>query len=80
MAVGKNITTKKWKGKAISYSLSYQGCTVEKNIKWGKPGTKILGNKIKIKKNGGGEEYQVTGNFTQPCIIICQKSINTLMS
>ena len=23
--------------------------------------------KIKIKKNGNGEEYQVAGNFIQPC-------------
>ena len=24
--------------------------------------------KIKIKKNGSGEEYQVVGNFIQPCL------------
>ena len=28
--------------------------------------TEILGKKIKIIKNGGGEEYQVVGNFIHP--------------
>ena len=30
-------------------------------------GTEILGKKIKISKNGDGEEYQIAGNFIHPC-------------
>ena len=29
-------------------------------------GTEILGKKIEIKKNRGGEEYQIVGNFIHP--------------
>ena len=31
-------------------------------------GTEVLGKKIKILRNGGGEEYQITGNFNIPDI------------
>ena len=61
MAVGKNITRK---GRSLPYDIKAVG----KNIKWG--GGEWDGNfgkKIKIKKNGGGEENQVVGNFIQPC-------------
>ena len=42
--------------------------TVGKNNTWkeGK-GDLNLGKTLKSKKNGGGEEYQVAGNFTHPC-------------
>ena len=29
--------------------------------------TGILGKKIKFSENEGGEEYQISGNFKQPC-------------
>ena len=31
-------------------------------------GTEMLGKKIKIFKNGGGEEYQVGWNLIHPCL------------
>ena len=37
------------------------------NIKLVK-GTEILGEKIKILKNGVEEEYKVVGNFIHPCV------------
>ena len=40
---------------------------VGKNIKGGR-GTEIFGKKIQdLKKNAGGEEYQVVGNFIHTC-------------
>ena len=31
-------------------------------------GTEIFGKRIKFIKNGGGEEYQIEGNFIQPWV------------
>ena len=31
-----------------------------------------MGNKIKIRNNGDGDENQVVGNFIQPCNIVIQ--------
>ena len=58
------------KGKEKQYHLPYNIKTVGENIKWkeGK-GMEILGKKIKVLKNGGGEEYQVVGNFLHPSSI-----------
>ena len=55
MAVRKNITWKIGKGK--QYHFLYNIEAVGKNIKWGR---------IKIFKNGGGEEYQDVGSFIHP--------------
>ena len=68
MSVGKNMT---WK-KAKQYHLPYNIKAVGKNIKMGK-GMEILGKKIKIFKNGGGEEYQVVRDFYTPFIFFNKK-------
>ena len=61
MAVGKNITWKKWYGE---YHLPYNTEAVRKNIKWLKgEGDGHFGKEFKILKHGDGEEYQVVGNF-----------------
>ena len=40
---------------------------VGKNIRWGRgEGDGNFGKKFTIEKNGGGEEYQVAGNFIFP--------------
>ena len=63
MAVGKNITKKKGKGSNMICSLRL----------WllGRGGgdVKFLGKKIKIYRNGGGEKYQIEGNFIHPCYL-----------
>ena len=38
--------------------------------------TEILGKNIKILKNGGGEEYQVEGNFIHPCLVLLSQHFN----
>ena len=44
---------------------------VGENIKWGRgEGNGNFGKKIKIKKNGVREEYQVVGRFIHPCIYL----------
>ena len=63
MAVEKNIPWKKGIGK--QYQLPYNIEAVEKNIKRG-GGQKFWGRKSRFLKYGGGEEYQVAGNFTHP--------------
>ena len=59
LAVRKNIAWKKGSN-IIFHILRLLG-----RISSGEKGkeTKISGKKIKIYKNGGGEEYQVVGNF-----------------
>ena len=65
------MTWKKGKGKQYHLSRLYDIKAAGKNIKWGKgKGYKISGKKIKILKNGGGEENIVEGNFIQPFIFI----------
>ena len=65
MAVGNNVTWLKGKGEAKSSSQNNHNIkAVGKNIKRGKgEGAEILMKEIMILKNGGGEEYQVVGNF-----------------
>ena len=61
MAVGKNIIRcNKWKGGAIIFPENIEA--VGKNIK------SEMGKGMEILRNG--EEYQVAGNFIQPCLEI----------
>ena len=58
MAVGKNITRKKGKGKQYYFSFHFEA--VGKNIKWEKEvgGRTFWRRKLRF-KNCGGEAYQV---------------------
>ena len=56
---------KKGKGEAKSSSLKYSGW---KEYQVGEKTSEISGKKIKFKRNGGGEENLVVGNFIHPSI------------
>ena len=59
---GKNIKFGRGEGNIMA---------VGENIKWGRgEGNGNFGKKIKIKKNGVREEYQVVGSFIHPCIYL----------
>ena len=64
MAAGKNITWEKGNNIIFPIILRLLGRILsEENGK----GTEISGKKIKMFKNGVGEEYHVVGNFIHPC-------------
>ena len=67
MAVEKNLTWKKVSGRNFIFPLIFR---LLGRISSGKEGktTEIMGKKIKIKKQIGGEECKVVGNFINPCI------------
>ena len=49
------------------YPLPFNIKAVGKIIKKEKGVIENLGKKIKIKNMGGGEEYQIVGNYIHPC-------------
>ena len=55
---------KKGKGEAILSAIVFR--LFDEYKEGNGKGTEILGNKIKIKENRAGEEYQVVGKFKRP--------------